>query len=110
MDTTALLSRPAVPLHEIAAQSERNQRALKLQQAMQDMAIQFAERAGVSSPSRQALAHSAAKAAGDFVFWLGRAAIYHARGDQDISDCTAQADAALERLAATVRNLKELPR
>lgn len=102
--------RPAVPLHEIAARSERVQRELKLQQATQDMARQFAERAGVPAPSRQALAHSAAKHASDMVFWMGRAAIYHARGDHDISDCAAQADAAFERLAATVRNLQELPR
>jgi type III secretory pathway component EscV len=105
-----LQPRPAVPLHEIAARSDRAQRDLKLQQAEQDMARQFAERSGVPSPSVHTLAHSAAKHASDYAFWLGRIAIYHARGDHDVSDCMGYADAAFERLSATVRQLKELPR
>ncbi len=110
MNTAALLPRPAVPLHEIAARSERMQRELKLQQSQQDMQIQFAERAGLPSPSRHALAHSAAKHASDYAFWLGRAALYVAQGETDVSDYMGHADAALERLAATVRHIKELAR
>jgi hypothetical protein len=47
MNTTTLLPRPTVPRHEIAALSERNQRALKDQQAREDMARDFAERGPV---------------------------------------------------------------
>lgn len=47
MNSAALLPRLPVPLHEIAAQSERNQRVLKEQQAREDMARDFDERGPV---------------------------------------------------------------
>ena len=46
---TFLAPRPAVPLSAIAAQSQKQQRALKLQQAQEDMARDFAERKPVLS-------------------------------------------------------------
>lgn len=50
MNPTTLLSRPAKPLHEIAAQSERNQAAAREATAQADLARDTAEREPVATP------------------------------------------------------------
>lgn len=88
MNTTFIPQRPAKPLHENAAQSERK--------LVETCVLRLCE--------------LAAKHAADRAFLLGRAAAYQARGDTDVSDVIGQADAAGERLAAVERQIKELQR
>lgn len=91
---------------EAAKLSHDGWRTRKKAEAEMEKVIE-AERAGVPQPALHTLANAAAKDATDFAFWLGRAAIYHSRGDADLSDCTENADRARTRLIRSVERIKE---